>query len=248
MEMGEHKVSMKKRPHIVTIAVAIAMVCIGWLLHSAPITFLAFLCAGIAVVIYLNGLEKETIEAMPTGRLAVRLWWSYFLYNMSHPKVVPVYKEFLKRRLAHRQRKQNMQAEKKSNAPMEKIKLPRTGNRPLAFVGEKIASASSRQPNGPCQTRWHELDLYRTESGKYVVAIAYRTQWEKELPEDLAYIEDSVEGIVDALRSATFELPLYAFPPGEQYDERRAHVSGAVRKCYEHAVSELLADIEPETI
>src|SRR3990167_1105524 len=131
---------------------------------------------------------------------------------------------------------------------MGKIKLPRTGDRPLAFAGEQIAAADSRQPQGPCQNRWYDLALYRTEGGTYVVAIGYRTQWQGELPRDQAHKCSDVAEAVAILRDTIPELPLNGFPPGQQYDERRAHVEGAVRKCYEHAVSELLADVEPEAL
>ena len=131
---------------------------------------------------------------------------------------------------------------------MTKFKLPRTGDRPVEFSGEKIAAANSQQIQGPCQTRWYELSLYYTESRKYVVAIGYRTQWQGELSEDRVYIEDSIANAADTLRTTIPELPLYGFPSGQQYDAKRAHVEGAVRKCYEHAVGELLAHVEPEAL
>lgn len=131
---------------------------------------------------------------------------------------------------------------------MTTFTLPRTGDRPLQFDGERIASTDSRQPQGPCNNRWYELGLYRTASNKYVVAIGYRTQWQGELPRDEVHIENTLAGAVEVLRSTIPELPLYGFPPGQQYDERRAHVEGAVRKCYEHAITELLENVEPEKI
>lgn len=42
----------------------------------------------------------------------------------------------------------------------------RDGSRTIAFDGVSLASNSTRRPG---QTRWTELDLYRTEGGKYVV-------------------------------------------------------------------------------
>ena len=133
---------------------------------------------------------------------------------------------------------------------MEKIKLPRTGDRPVEFLGRLIAEASSqqREGNGPCKNRYHELALYGTESGKYVIAIGYRTHWQGELPEDEVFVEDSIASAVETLRTTIPELPLYGFPPGQHYDERRAHVMGAVRKCYEHAVGKLLANVKPEQL
>lgn len=131
---------------------------------------------------------------------------------------------------------------------MKTITLTRTGDRPLRFTGEEVAEATSRQDQGACQTRYYELALYRTDSDRYVLAIGYRSHWEGELPDDRAYIEDSIAGIVETLRSTTPELPLLALPPGEAYADKRAHIEQSVRRCYEQAVTELLADVEPESI
>ncbi len=123
-----------------------------------------------------------------------------------------------------------------------------SGARPLQFDGELIAESDSRQTQGPCQYRWYELELYRPDTGKYVVAIGYRTQWQGELARDEAHVEDTVGGAVEVLRSTIPELPLHGFPPGQHYDEKRAHVERAVRAGYEHAVSELLESVEPQKI
>ena len=131
---------------------------------------------------------------------------------------------------------------------MSTFTLPRTGDRPLQFDGELIAETDSRQQQGPCQNRWYELALYRTDGGKHVVAIGYRTQWQGELHRDEAHVEDALAGAVEVLRSTIPELPLHGFPPGEHYDAKRAHVEGAVRACYEHAISELLESVEPEKL
>jgi len=128
------------------------------------------------------------------------------------------------------------------------ITIPRTGDRPLQFDGDLIAEATSRQQQGPCQSRWYELALYRTASGKYVVAIGYRTQWQGELPRDEAHVESTLAGAVEALKSTIPELPLHAFPAGGQFDAKRAHVEAAVRACYEHAITEILGHVEPEAI
>jgi hypothetical protein len=128
------------------------------------------------------------------------------------------------------------------------ITLARSGDRPLEFSGEEIAATDSRQQQGPCQTRWYELALYRTDGGKHVVAINYRTQWQGELARDEAHVCESLAEAVEVLRSTIPELPMHAFPPGARFDEKRAHTEGAVRACYESAISVLLENVEPERI
>lgn len=131
---------------------------------------------------------------------------------------------------------------------METVTLPRTGDRPVRFTGEEVATATSRQSNGPCQSRWYELALYRTDSGRYVLAIGYRSQWEGELPEDRVYVEDSAAAVAAQLQGAIPELPLLAFPPGAQYEEKRAYVAERLRRCYDAAVGELLQHVEAEDV
>lgn len=50
----------------------------------------------------------------------------------------------------------------------------------LEFSGVKIASEDTRWSAGRESTRWEEYRLYRTIAGIYVLAHAYRTQWQGE--------------------------------------------------------------------
>jgi EXLDI family protein len=59
----------------------------------------------------------------------------------------------------------------------QKVKLHRTGNRPLAFSGRKVASASTKSPES---TRWTRVQVYETDDGKIVVGIGYITKWDGE--------------------------------------------------------------------
>ena len=63
---------------------------------------------------------------------------------------------------------------------METITLERTGGKNVRFKGELLASASGRWFNGVEQTRWTDYDLYKTDTGKYVVAISSITCWQGE--------------------------------------------------------------------
>jgi len=48
---------------------------------------------------------------------------------------------------------------------MNTFYLPRTGDTDLSFEGELLAHRSSRSPD---KTTWQEIDVYRTESGRYI--------------------------------------------------------------------------------
>lgn len=49
---------------------------------------------------------------------------------------------------------------------------------PLRFRGVELASTDDRDPSQ--STRWTRWTLYRTDAGRYVLSIRYRTQWEHE--------------------------------------------------------------------
>ncbi len=82
--------------------------------------------------------------------------------------------------------------------------LKRTGQRPLRFRGEEIwswaTSPDRAHPNYLGSTgRWQEIELYRTEGGKYVLWVANRTQWQGE--EDVLSVEffNDIEEVVSFL-------------------------------------------------
>lgn len=78
----------------------------------------------------------------------------------------------------------------------QKVKLHRTGNRPVAFHGRMIASASSE---GLDSTRWTKVQVYETDNDRIVVSIGYITRWEGETDRFYAEIfgtrEDAVSHI-----------------------------------------------------
>lgn len=131
---------------------------------------------------------------------------------------------------------------------VETITLPRTGDRPLQFEGEEIASADSRMISGKQANRWHELALYSTESGKYVISVGYRTQWQGELGNDTAIICASPEAVTEELRGVDPLAHVVGFPPGAQYAEKRTRLERDITARFEAAVSELLSDMMPERI
>ena len=73
---------------------------------------------------------------------------------------------------------------------MDRYEVPRDGDRDLRFEGEIIARASSRKHEGPANTRWNELTLYRTQGGKLVAQKIGRTQWQGEVDRHEAVVGD----------------------------------------------------------
>lgn len=125
---------------------------------------------------------------------------------------------------------------------MEKIKIMRTGNAPLAFQGELIAESSGRIAAGKEQNRWHDIAIYRTAGGRYVCAISYHTQWEGEL-DHVEAGEVNLSELAEYLRSYDPTAQCQGFPDAPQYAERQARLLTWLRARYDHAVGEILAKI-----
>lgn len=52
--------------------------------------------------------------------------------------------------------------------PMREIQIVRTNEVPLNFVGDVVAFATTNNNTNARKTRWTELTLYETKSGKFV--------------------------------------------------------------------------------
>lgn len=127
------------------------------------------------------------------------------------------------------------------------VKLTRTGQRPLEFTGEIVAEADSRWSAGRENNRWHELALYKTESGKYVLAVDYQTQWEGEHNHHDAWILDSpvdVESILTSLDPCEHMESMPSAPQFQDKDQKRRQI---LTWNYKNAVSELLSEL-PEQL
>lgn len=88
--------------------------------------------------------------------------------------------------------------------------VARDGEPDLAFVGWELAHASSQRINGPSSTRWTELALYLTQSGRLVVESMGRTLWEGEVDRYEAHICDGAEEVVEALGHGWLAKELYS--------------------------------------
>lgn len=118
--------------------------------------------------------------------------------------------------------------------------IPRSGDAPLKFDGELIATAGSDQFASRELQRWHTLSLYRTDS-RWIVHVAFRSRWRGESSRDDAYVCDSTEGVRAVLREHEPVGERVGFPPGDQYATRQRTLETEITEQYDHAVSEILA-------
>ena len=124
------------------------------------------------------------------------------------------------------------------------IKLSRTGDAPLAFVGVELAREEGLWYGGQQQNRWHELALYQTNAGKFVLAIAYRTQWQGEDQYDEVFVHERMRDIVLTLQHYDPLTRLIGFPARPEYRDRQEKLRYSVRVRFHSQVSALLRDVE----
>lgn len=126
----------------------------------------------------------------------------------------------------------------------EEITLSRTGDAPLSFRGHRIASSDGERLGGKERNRWHEITVYRTTRGRYVVHVAYRTRWQGELDRDTAAACNAPSEVVAMLRDYNPLTQLMGFPPGEAYAERQERLEADVAAGYQSIVGDVLAKID----
>lgn len=136
-------------------------------------------------------------------------------------------------------------AEQRKAAPSHRLK--RSGQAPLAFQGELLAEADGQMVSGKDQNRWHEVSVYRTEGGKYVAAVAYRTRWQGELDRDFAEVVGQAEAVAAVLREYSPTEYVQGYPAGDAYAERQARLFRDLRQRYDALVTEVLESDEDFT-
>lgn len=125
------------------------------------------------------------------------------------------------------------------------MKVKRTGQRPLAFNGTLLASASSRNYAGKERNRWHEIQVHRTDSNKLVVAVCYRTQWKGEADYDDAVVFDSLEPVAKFLENyVSPNLSHIGYPARPEFSERQARLLADVMEGFQHAAGAVLDQLD----
>lgn len=127
-------------------------------------------------------------------------------------------------------------------------RLDRTGRLPLAFRGEHLAGVDGEdflddQRKNP---RWHTLDLYRTQGGKYVLHVRYFTGWKEEVGHDEAAILDGPGEVAAELHGMDPTAHVAGFPEGPQFEKKQKRLLEAIRSRFDSCVSELFAQLGPE--
>lgn len=125
-----------------------------------------------------------------------------------------------------------------------KYKLPRTGNAPLGFEGEELAKEEGRWYAGQEQNRYHNLTLYRTTGGVYVLAIEYCTQWQGEAGVEEVITFEEVRDVVVHLQDFDPCHSLAGYPPREHFQEKQERLRQSLKVRFHMQVRNLLANVE----
>lgn len=131
---------------------------------------------------------------------------------------------------------------------MEEHILPRSGLSAVKFTGELIAEAASPLPEWEkakkSSRRWHELRLYRMESGKYVVTVGFRTRHEQESNQDTVQLCESSQDVENFLVGNDGYDPcqfLEGFPSIPKFEKHQERLENRITNDFESRVGELLA-------
>lgn len=129
---------------------------------------------------------------------------------------------------------------------MPRHTFTRTGDLPVSFSGELIARASTFRNQGPGNNRWHDLELYRTDSGRLVARVVYDSSWQGEDTISwLGYAGDPAE-FRDAVRARAL-VGMVGYPPHDSYREKQARNEADLRTRFDVALSELFDGV-PELV
>lgn len=127
---------------------------------------------------------------------------------------------------------------------MTSYTLARTGDAPLTFEGEHLAGISIERISGRNRNRWHEIDLYRTRAGRYVLTIAYRTLWQGEHDTRRAIPCDTPGGVREELRAFDPLADVGGYPPGDAYRDKQERLERTIRLDWAEGVRELFAALD----
>ena len=121
--------------------------------------------------------------------------------------------------------------------------VPRTGEKPLAFDGEILATAHSRRmgKNAPSKN-WYEAAVYKTRGGSFVAAAAYKTNWAHEREFRWAAVHEAAEAAIEWLRTLQVTKPVVGYPnqSSDEYRRKQEQLLAGLQAQWDWLVGELL--------
>lgn len=119
--------------------------------------------------------------------------------------------------------------------------IGRTGTTPLVFRGNKIAGAGGPMANK--SKRWHEVDLYRTSGGRYVLEIRYVTVRPNEPSHSWADVVEGRDGVLTRLAQHDPLSCFIGWPNLDRYAHQQSIARAEVEAQWAHTVSALTTEL-----
>lgn len=126
----------------------------------------------------------------------------------------------------------------------EECVTERDGNTPLAFTGMLEWEASSQASSGPLQNRWHDVKVYRTRGGKYVLAVRAASIWAGESDLHWAEVCDDAGKVLESMKGHDAMPDSWGYPAGHQFVEKQAALARALRAGWGRLISEAAAALK----
>jgi hypothetical protein len=124
---------------------------------------------------------------------------------------------------------------------MDQIQIPRTGDVPLRFTGERIASGTSRRDGAKHpQKQWYEAELYRTTGGNYVAHGIYKTEWTNERECHWAAAFDKRYAAVDWMYNLEVTDIVIGYPAGPRFAGQQEQLLARLEQQWDALVADLL--------
>ena len=122
---------------------------------------------------------------------------------------------------------------------MKTFILPRTGLPAATFKGELLANVDGKNlPGSNKLTRWHEIAVYRAESGRFVVHVAFRVTTKHDSPNDQVRIFDEQTDAISFLWNFDCTAAARGWQ-GEKYERRDTTLRTHLANAFDQLVSEL---------
>ena len=123
---------------------------------------------------------------------------------------------------------------------VQEYTLPRSGRPNAVFEGELLISATSPKHRRHLQKtdarcHWFEMDVYKTTSGKYVVALRYRFSGKlyRETPHDCVFACTDAEEAIKTIRNVDPTQCVNGYPEGNEiWDEKQVQLMASIRDDY----------------
>jgi hypothetical protein len=129
--------------------------------------------------------------------------------------------------------------------------LSNSGTPPVSFVGHLVSEQTGPWHRGKQTTRWIDLAIYRTEAGKFVSGIIFKSTWKGECERHkVTYgdLKECVQALQDWKPSEQLVGVGYPNPDNQQFRARQQRLMASMDALYADRLSRLLEVLPADEI